>query len=242
MVCDPDYAEAILWSEQKHHRFGRRVVGLTDLIGCPRQAAMKGSRDHALDPLTVGALMMGTAWHYLLEDATLGKDSAFHTECIVMGLIDGVPVEGQIDRLYKDRGLISDWKTKSDFSFGKAGEEPEVRDDHLAQLVIGAELCEQTLGWKPTRGLIREQFFVKGQRSVAVDPLPSLDSVLNATVLSGQATLRDKLHWLDRWVKGEVKWEDMPLHGESEKFGAKTRCDYCVMRNTCWTQAKGAGF
>ena len=55
-------------------------------------------------------------------------------------------------------------------------------------------------------------------------------------------TVMDLLRATDAMYQGVVKWEDLPLVGESMFFGAKTKCEYCTSRDTCWTQAKGAPF
>jgi len=44
-------------------------------------------------------------------------------------------------------------------------------------------------------------------------------------------------HYEEGW-----KWQEMPMVGQSIKFGTKTGCDYCAVRSTCWTAEKGAPF
>jgi hypothetical protein len=234
----PDFAAAVLYSERSHYRFGQRAIGITDTLGCPRAAAIKHEVDYAVDPLTLNAPLTGTAWHAYMEEVA----SDNNVEVEVGGTIAGDGIITSVDRLRPALGLIEDWKNTNDFAVKYVKEKP--KDEAVAQLAIGGELMQQTLGWRPTRGMVwYHNAASPGLTPHMVDPLPSLDWALAMRPHEGTATVRDSLVWMGRWKRQEVKWEDMPLTGESFVYGGgKTGCDYCPVQRVCWTQAKGTSF
>lgn len=234
----PDFAGAVLWSERTHYRHGDRVIGVTDLIGCPRKAAIRHDEDYAVNPLDVNAPLGGTAWHTIMVS---GSKEPAKCEVSLRGTIDGIEVVGQADRV-RD-GLIEDWKVTNDFD-AKRRREEGAKADHMAQVSLYAELAEQMNGpaSRPSRGIVWYRHQVKpGLVPCAFDIWP-LERVLAYKPADGISTVRDHLHWMARWVRRDVSWRDMPLAGERQSYGAKDACTYCTVRGQCKTAARGAEF
>ena len=235
----PDFAAAVLEQERAHYRFGKRAIGVTDLVsGCPRAAAIKHTVPYAVDPLALNSPMTGMAYHQYIALASNSKE----VEVKVAGKVEGVEVITSVDRLRKHRLLIEDHKHRNDYA-GKYDKRDGSKAEHVAQLSLGAELVEQTLGWRPMRGTIWAHYTgAVGLYPMPVPTLLSLSDVLEFKPWKGDATVRDHLAAMERWRKGEMQWSDLPLFGEAQKIGDKTACDYCPARVPCWEQARGAAF
>lgn len=232
-----DYAAAVLDSERSHYRHGKREIGTTDLLGCPRKAAIVADVDYAVDPTSLNAPLTGTAWH-----ERLAKSGA-NREIPVEGVIDGRRVVTSIDKVRKaGTGLvIEDDKHQNDYGARKLKDGP--KPEHVVQLVIGAELYWQTHGKRIDRGIIRAHFTSKpGNVAQHVNPLPALEEVLGMKPLGGTGTVRDHLMTLGRWQDGALAWQDMALYGEFMSYGDKSACDYCPVRRPCKEAAYGADF
>lgn len=240
----PDFAAAVLADSRKQRAEGAHV---TSALGCPRRGAIEGVANIHVDPLGYNAMLGGTAWHQLMQTAS-NKPELCEVE--VRGVVGGVQLVGTIDRLHPPTA-ISDWKTTSDWaekwlSKPKA-EGGGMKLDHLAQMSLYAELVEQTQGWRPTHGIA----WYRMQKSILpfAEPLWPLAQVLDYRPVNGDFTvaeLLDQLHRFSEWKEGRgafrCEWAELPLVGETQKYGTKTACDYCAVRETCWQQAKGAPF
>lgn len=236
----PDYAAAILGDSSEKHREG---VYLTSGLGCPRKGAIEKVVGSYVDPLGYNAMLGGAAWHKLMEKYTKQPELV---EVPVAGLLGGIQVVGRVDRL-RPPVWVEDWKVGNDFAekYVKDGPKAEV----VAQLSVYAELVEQTLGWRPTKGRIWNRFHGKGILPVAVELWP-IDQALGFRPFGGDYSVGELLrqgdHFL-QWLAGTTplrcEWQDMPLAGETQKFGgSKTMCDYCSVREVCYTQAYKAPF
>lgn len=236
----PDFANAVLKSSTEHNerRGGTPGVSVTQGLGCPRRAAIELSVPYYLDPLTMNAPETGTAWHAHLERASVDPKN---TEVELAGVIAGIKVTGRCDRL-RPPDTIEDAKHVNDFR--RKYLKTMAPDNHRAQLSIYAELVEQTFGWRPTRGVIWYHFTMSGPDAflpTKVDLLPIADALQLKPQL-GKYSVLELFQQADSFFSGAVKWEDLPLAGESQMFGDKSLCTYCSVREVCWTQARGAPF
>lgn len=230
----PSYAAAVLDHERKHYARGSGVAEVSNGLGCPRESAIMATESVSIDPLKNNAAIGGTAWHGLIE----GYPEGGQVEHVVRGWIDGVPVQGKIDRLR--RPVIEDWKTKTDWkarSIAKDGAEP----DHVAQLSLYAELVEQQDKWRPMVGIIWYRFHASGIKPITVR-LWSITETLDYRPAKGRYSVRELLHQTDDFLGGRTTWQDLPLVGEHLTYGDKSKCDYCPVFRTCQTAARGAAF
>lgn len=229
----PDFAAAVLADSRKSRVEG---IHVTQLLGCPRRGAIEVQADLYVDPLGYNAMLGGTAWHKLMEAATNKPELC---EVDVEGVIEGVRIVGTVDRLHPPTA-ISDWKTTSDFA-GKWLMKPKaegggMKDDHLAQMSLYAELVEQTQHWRPTHGIA----WYRTQKEMLpfAEALWPLGKVLDYKPVSGECAVGELLEQL----KSDSHWTELPMVGETQKYGTKLACDYCSVRDLCWSQAKGAPF
>lgn len=247
-ACDavhPDFAAAVLADSRRERQPG---IHVTSIIGCPRKAVMEVDAAVYIDPLTYNAILGGTAWHGLMEGAS-NKPELCEVE--VRGAVGGVELVGKIDRLHPPTA-ISDWKVTSEWAekwLNKPKDEGGgMKAEHLAQMSLYAELVEQSLGWRPTRGTV--WYRTHKAHLPFTERLWPLDQTLAFHPLDGDYSIGELIKQADehaRWVSPEGAtlrrdWYDMPLAGESQKYGNKIACDYCAMREPCWTQAKSAPF
>lgn len=238
-----DYANAILADSRKD----RSGVHVTSALGCPRRNAIEAQANFHIDPLTANAPLGGTAWHNLMEQASV---EPAHCEVDVSGVIGGIHVTGRVDRIHPPDS-IDDWKVTSEWAekwlMKPADEGGGAKAEHVAQLSLYAELIEQSLGWRPATGTIWYRTH-KRMMPFTVD-LWDLETVLAFKPLAGDFTVGKLLSQLDkfnRWQSGKgairCEWGDLPLVGETQHYGAKSACDYCSVRDVCFTAARGAPF
>lgn len=240
----PDFAAAVLADSKR-----RRVEGIhvTSVLGCPRRGAIETVANVHVNPLEYNAILGGSAWHQLMEKSSNYPDLC---EVDVAGVVNGVKLVGTIDRLHPPTA-ISDWKTTSDWSekwLSKPKDEGGgMKSDHLAQMSLYGELVCQSQGWRPTHGIA----WYRMQKGILpfAEQLWDLQTVLDYKPVSGDFTvaeLLDQLHRYSEWQQGRgalrYEWAEMPLVGETQKYGNKTACDYCAVRETCWQQSRGAPF
>ena len=224
----PDYIRAVLLSEMGHYRFGTRDIGVTDLLGCPRSVA--GSRDlkYSVNPKSLMAMSNGTAWDKWVT-AEQEKEE-------LHGTLGGIEIIGEPDRVRN--GVVEDWKRSNDF--GKQYLK-EAKEDHRCQVSIYALLieCVDRQRWIGS-GRIWYQF--------SNDCLPfDVELMSEATILeykpvNGETTITAHLALLNEWRLGNLKWEDMPLTGEQQSYGKKSKCDYCPIAGPCREEATGAPY
>lgn len=241
--CDavhPDFASAVFADSQKQRAEG---VHVTSVLGCPRRAAIEQAVDIHVDPLGYNAILSGTAWHKLMEGASSKPELC---EVDVAGVINGVRIVGTIDRLHPPTA-ISDWKVTSEWA-EKWLKEPKdkgggMKPEHLAQLSLYGELVHQSFGWRPTHGIAN--YRTHKTMLPFAEKLWDLQTVLEFYPLSGDysvAELIQQAAW--SWDCGVTTecWAELPLVGETQKYGNKSACDYCSVREPCWQQSKGAPF
>jgi hypothetical protein len=197
-----------------------------------------------VNPLDYNAMVLGSAW-----DAALQRHAPAGTAKVrVTGVIDGLTIDGEIDQVRRigDKLLIEDHKHSNNFQYKYIVEEG-VRVEYVVQTSIYAELYHQTFGERPTHGVIWYSFSGgntpnKPPLLPKVYPLMTLTDCLDHRPYDGNYTVRELYHQADGYCRGRVVALDLPLAGESMKFGTKSYCDYCQVREACFTQAKGAPF
>lgn len=241
--CDsthPDFASAVLADSRKKRADG---VHVTSIIGCPRKGAIERCMDIYVDPLSYNSILSGTAWHKLMETASANPELC---EVEVSGVIDGVRLAGTIDRLHPPTA-ISDWKVTSEWAekwLNKPKDEGGgIKAEHLAQLSLYGELAHQSLGWRPLHGTAN----YRTHKAVLsfTERLWDLPTVLAFHPLGGDypvAELIQQAAWSEDCGVTTDCWAELPLVGETQKYGNKIACDYCAVRETCWQQSKGAPF
>lgn len=236
----PDFAAAVYADSQKQRAEG---VHVTAIIGCPRKGAIERIVGVHVDPVGYNAILGGTAWHRLMEQ---GSNKPELCEVEVSGVINGVRVTGTIDRLHPPTA-ISDWKVTSEWAekwlSKPKGEGGGMKAEHLAQLSVYGELAEQSLGWRPEFGIAN----YRTHKAILpfAERLWDLQTVLAFQPLGGDYSVAELLEfaaWSNDCGATVECWAELPLVGESLKYGSKTACDYCAVRETCWQQSKGAPF
>ena len=233
-VVHPDYAAAVLASANKD----RPGVHVSTILGCPRKAAIEATEPYSVDPMTMNAMETGTAWHAHME-----KSSVSPKDCEVQldGFVAGIRITGKTDRL-EPPTTVCDWKHGGDFSKKYAKEGP--KETHQAQLSLYAELCSQTLGWRPTIGRIWHHFSGQDKDAMFPSEFPiwALEKVLAFRPGGGTYTVLQLLQQANGYFSGHLSWETLPLAGETHMYGQKTACNYCGVFGICKTQATGAPF
>lgn len=240
--CDavhPDFAAAVLAGNLAE----RNGIHVTSLLTCSRKAAIEQAGSVYVDPVSYNAILSGIGWHELMQRSSSQPELC---EVEVSGDVGGTLIAGRVDRIHPPQKLIDDWKCTSEFA-EKWLKQGGAKAEHVAQLSLYAELIEQALGWRPLKGRLWYRTH-KAVLTFTVD-LWSLDQVLAFHPLGGDFSVAELLSQLDRFYRWQTKtgalrleWYEMPLAGESMKYGAKSACDYCAVRETCYTQAKGAPF
>lgn len=236
LVVHPDYTAAVLADRLK--QADKPWPSVTMGLGCVRAQAIQRDEDVAIDPLEVNAMLTGTAWHALMDGRT-----ADH-EVVVSGQLGGLAVSGQIDRIRRladGRLVVEDWKHANDFSRKYA---TTAKPEHVVQVSLYAELYGQTFGEKPTTGIIWQHYTSSpGLVPRAVELWP-VERCLAHRPYESEWTVGELLRMADEYANecAPPKWADLPLVGQSIKFGTKTACDYCAVRAVCTTAALGAPF
>ena len=224
----PDYIDAVLLAEQGHYRFGTRDIGVTDLLGCPRSVA--GSRDlsYSVNPKDLMAMSNGTAW-----DKWVTNKQEKET---LRGTLGGIEIIGEPDRV-RD-GVVEDWKRSNDW--GKRGM-VKAKEDHRCQVSIYGLLKEQAGHiYIAKSGRIWYQF---SNDCLPFDvELMSEAEILEYKPVNGETTIIEHLALLESWKQGKIKWQDMPLTGEQQSYGKKSKCDYCSIAGPCREEATGAPY
>lgn len=232
-IIHPDYAAAVLADDgEKERRAG--VCGVTDGLGCPRRKIIGEREQLTVNPLDYNAMLTGTAWNEKMDAHSGSPDNC---QVTVAGDIGGVPVVGHIDRVRYEPLTIEDWKHTNDFSF-KYAKNGELRAEHVLQVSIYAELYRQMFDLTPTRAMIWHH--ATGGLLPKIVELWPLEQCLTFKPYGGQYAYMDLLLQVSGGLAGD--WRNLPLAGESQTFGSKSACDYCSVRDVCWTQARGAPF
>lgn len=244
LVVHPDYAAAVLHGDADY--YGAGLVTVTGGIGCVRSRAIERDKNVVVNPLDYNALILGAAW-----DAAMQKHAPPEAAKIrVSGTIEGIKIEGEIDRVRRCGGelLIEDHKHSNNFQYKYLAEEDKPRAEYVVQTSIYAELYHQTFGERPTKGAIWYHF--SGGNSHNRPPsmpkiygLMSLTDCLNHQPYGGDFTVSQLFHHAAAYYQTKLLDAfDLPLAGETMKFGTKVYCDYCQVRDVCFTAAKGAPF
>ena len=229
----PDFAAAVFADSQKQRAEG---VHVTSILGCPRKGAIEGNADVYIDPTAYNSILGGVAWHRLMETASNNPELC---EVEVAGVINGVRLVGKVDRLHPPTA-ISDWKVTSEWAekwLGKPkGEGGGMKAEHLAQLSIYGELVEQTFNWRPEYGVAN----YRTHKTILpfTEKLWDLKTTLAFYPLGGDFSVAQ----LIQQAANQQPWQLMPMAGQSMNYGQKTACDYCAVREFCWTEAFKAPF
>lgn len=223
-VCHPDYAAAVL-ADRANQPTGK--VRVSHGLGCPRRAGIEQAEDYAVDPLDLLASMSGVAWHLLMEKAAKGA-----AEIPVTLEVDGITIVGTTDRphvLPSGEEIGGDWKTTSEYQLGKKA---EAGIEHRIQLTMYGK----ARGWAKAIVWYKSH---KEIRPMSVELVP-MDEALAHHPYDGEYTVLELYHQADDLMSGRKKWQDLPLTGQSQKFGRKTACDYCSVREACTVAAMGS--
>lgn len=246
LVVHPDYAAAVLDSDTDY--YGAGLVTVTGGLGCARARAIERDKPVHVNPLDYNAMILGSAWDGLMQ----AHAPAGCAKVRVTGVIEGITIEGEIDRVRHvgDDLLIEDHKHSNNFQYKWLAGEDSPRVEYVVQTSVYAELYHQTYGQRPAKGAIWYSFSGANSRKDQPPLLPKvyklmgLSDCLAHRPYNGQYTVGELYrHAADYYQAGiTVDAFDLPLAGESMSFGPKPYCDYCQVREPCFTQAKGAPF
>lgn len=250
MNIHPDYAEAVLHGDDDY--YGRdKEVTVTAGLGCPRSRAIEKQADFYANPVDYNAMVLGDAWDRQMERYAPPDRAKIQ----VHGQLAGIEVWGEIDRVRHctDGGgnvflVLEDHKHGNNFAQRFAKKEG-VKLEHKLQLSIYGHLYGETFGETPTHGVIWNHYSgapagkpVENYIMPFVFLLMPIMEALNAKPFGSSYTVAELFTQTSQVVSGKVKWSDLPLVGETMSFGTVSYCDYCQVRGTCFTEAKGAPF
>lgn len=238
----PDYAAAVL--ADRSNQYVTKAVRVSHGLGCVRKVGIEEYEDYYADPLDFNAPLTGTAWHSLMEE------HAEIAEVEVKGVIAGIKVNGKIDRLRwvppllgTERELvIEDWKHSNDFSMRyKKG---EAAIEHVVQGSIYGELWRQQTGGRIERGIIWHHGSTSGKEALvpAAYTLLAIEDALKVKPHNGPLTVLELLQQADALFHKDMKWQQLPLVGDSMMFGAKSMCSWCAVQPVCMEAHGGAPF
>lgn len=227
----PDYALAVRMQEDDQK--DRTGVRVTHGLGCPRRAAIQNVENYAVDPTDCNAALTGTSWHAMMEKA--GPPDK--CEVVVCGELGGVQVSGKMDRI-RD-GVIEDWKHIGDFSL-KYKKEDGVSPEHVVQASIYSALMSQSGLGRAQRCRIWYHTSKNGKDALTPMEAPIMDTLdaLEHRPYDGEY----KVIELYRQMADIKDWREMPLAGQTMRFGAKIMCDFCQVREICTEAETGAPF
>jgi hypothetical protein len=245
LVVHPDYVAAVLNSDTDY--YGAGLVTVTGGLGCARARAIERDKDVYVNPLDYNPLILGTAWDLMMR----AYAPAEAVKIRVTGVVEGITIEGEIDRVrwIGNDLYIEDHKHSNNFRYQYVVKEGP-RVEYVIQTSVYAELYHQTYGVRPTKGAIWYSFSGAGD-DVNKPPLVpkaysliSLSDCLDHHPYDGDYTVRELYRQAADYYQSSVKVDafELPLAGETMKFGSKSYCDYCEVREVCFTQAKGAPF
>lgn len=250
LVIHPDYASAVLHSDDDY--YGKELVTVTAGLGCPRSRAIEAQAEVYVNPVDYNALIIGDAWDRQMERHAPPKSSKVRVE----GVLAGVQVSGEIDRVREitDAGgntylALEDHKHGNNFAQRYAKKEG-LKLEHKLQLSIYGHLYSKMGdGPIPTHGIIWQHYSgAPGGKATDFYILPTVfllmdvTSCLNAKPHGGSYTVAELYRQTAKRVEGTVRWQDLPLVGESMSFGQTSYCDYCQVKDVCFTEDKGAPF
>lgn len=233
----PDYANAVLNSRNGH--YVRGVVEVSMGLGCPRSSAIQQAKSYACDPLSQNAPETGTAWHAHMEANSVDRENC---EVRLTGAIEGIQITGKTDRLHPERGIILDWKHQNDWAAKWNAE--KAKPEHRVQVSVYGELARQTRGVEFTTGVVLYHYSQGGKKAVQAHSFSLLPvaEALGHRPYSGEYSVRELYKQAEEHFVGGRSWQELPLAGESMRFGDNTACDYCAVRELCFTQARSAPF
>lgn len=227
----PDFAAAVYLDRLSQE--SRKGVRVTNGLGCPRSNAIIAVENLFVDPATFNAQITGTAFHALMEGASV---DSINSEVLVHGVIQGISLSGKIDRVRKIGEVLicEDFKHGNDFARKYAQLKPE----YIVQVSIYAELYAQQFGERPAGGVIWRHFTGSPPFVPFTFKLWDVEQCLAHKPYGGMYTVGE----LYTQAASETAWQDLPLAGSSMNFGSKSFCDYCEVRTVCTEQATGAPF
>jgi len=238
LAVHPDYAAAVLADRAK--QADKRWPSVTMGLGCVRSQAIQQDENVAINPLDVNAMLTGSAWHTLMDRGLVGAN-----EVEVSGQLAGMTVSGVIDRvrlLSDGRLVVEDWKHANDFARKHA---TAVKPEHVVQISLYAELYNQSYGQQPVAGIIWQHYTSSPGLVPRAVELWSIEQCLAHKPYDADWTVGQLLKMADGYDNAcfPIKWQDLPLVGETIKFGSsKTGCDYCAVKSACFQAALGAPF
>lgn len=237
LVVHPDYTAAVL--DDQRSKADKKWPSVTMGLGCPRKAAILKAENVEINPLALNAPLTGTAWHKMVERPTE------HNEVAVSGELGGLAVNGTIDRLRSladGRLVVEDWKHGNCFSrkYAVSG----AKDEHVVQVSLYAELAFQTFGARPSVGVIWYHYTSSPPFVPQAVELWPVEKCLEHKPYAADWAVGQLLKMADDYAHHShpVKWTDLPLVGQTIKFGSKSGCDYCEVKPTCLIASGGAPF
>lgn len=255
----PAYAAAILYDEATDPH--GKAMSVTDGLGCPRHAAIENQEGVYINPLEYNALLIGRGWDSVVGNPSFQSDSPtfLRTKVQLHGTIAGMEITGELDNVRRlgNRLILSDWKHSNNLRAFWIAKEGGPSLEYKVQTSIYAELYRQMFDEMPTDGEVVYHFSGAGQAYTGGElkskfsspplmpfqyPIIPIADCLNFQPYGGSYTVR-QLYEMAQPVYVETKdWKLLPLVGQTMSFGTKAYCEYCAVKDVCFTADRGAPF
>lgn len=259
----PAFTAAILHDEATDPH--GKAMSVTDGLGCPRHAAIEGQEGVYVNPLDYNALLAGRGWDLVVGNQAFDNPETdlsrpmFRAKVQLKGAVAGMEITGELDNIRRlgERLIISDWKNSNNLRAFWIAKEGGPSMEYKIQTSIYAELYRQMFAEMPTDGEVVYHFSGAGEAyrggelksKFSSPPLMAFqyDIIPLAECLAfkpyGGSYTVEELYRMAQPVYTEAKdWRLLPLVGQTMAFGTKSYCDYCEVRDVCFTAARGAPF
>lgn len=257
----PAYAAAILYDEATDPH--GKAMSVTDGLGCPRHAAIEGQEGVYVNPLDYNALLIGRGWDNIVGDPVVEEfmppEMDFAVKAQLHGTIAGMEVTGELDNVRRlgTRLIISDWKHSNNLRAFWIAKEGGPSVEYKVQTSIYAELYRQMYDERPNTGEVVYHFSGAGapytggelKSKFSSPPLMAfqyeiipIEDCLAFRPYGGSYTVEELYRMAQPVYTGEKHWRELPLAGQTMAFGTKQYCDYCEVKDVCFTAAQGAPF
>lgn len=266
----PAYTAAILYDEATDPH--GTAMSVTDGLGCPRHAAIENQEGVYVNPLDYNALLIGRAFDLVMANKVAENPETdlsrpmLRMKVQLRGTIAGMEVTGELDNVRRlgDRLILSDFKHGNNLRAFWIAKEGGPSMEYKIQTSIYAELYAQMFGERPTDGEVVYHFSGGGQAYTGGElkskftspplmpfqyPIIPLAECLAFRPYGGTYTV-EELYRMAQTIYGPVSeqqlaaknWRELPLVGQTMAFGTKSYCDYCEVRDVCFTAERGAPF
>jgi hypothetical protein len=209
------------------HKAGRpKGWSVTELKGCLRERVIMDTRPVIVDPLDFLKMELGTAWDRYLTEGE--KRVRWY------GVLGGMEVSGEPDGWLHDAfDRVSVDNVIWDFKNGmprwtRAGY--TAQEDHRWQVSVYAHLSPYMFDY----GVIYYNAYGEAAKhgGIKVELIRSEKALLDYVIDDDGLTVAGNINYARQLDDNPAEY---PLTGTKQRFGKKTKCDYCVVRAECRT-------